>query len=96
VAYRVNLAQRAERDLDLLYEAIGAEQTRAALKWYQGLKRAVFSTGRKSASMPDNAGGQKISPSAIWQEATRLSRDLPSVLEDQDRAGLAYQAWRDG
>jgi plasmid stabilization system protein ParE len=43
VVYRVNLAQRAERDLDLLYEAIGAEQTAAALQWYQGLKRAVFS-----------------------------------------------------
>ena len=43
MAYRVNLAQRAERDLDLLYEAIGAEQTGAALKWYRGLKRAVFS-----------------------------------------------------
>jgi hypothetical protein len=33
VAYRVNLAQRAERDLDLLYEAIGAGQTGAELKW---------------------------------------------------------------
>ena len=43
MAYRVSLSQRAERDLDLLYEAIGAGQTAAALKWYQALKRAVFS-----------------------------------------------------
>jgi toxin ParE1/3/4 len=43
VAYRVSLSQRAERDLDLLYEAIGAGQAAAALRWYQGLKRAVFS-----------------------------------------------------
>lgn len=43
VAYRVNLAQRAERDLELLFEAIGAEQSTAAFKWYQELKRAILS-----------------------------------------------------
>ncbi|MGA2215802.1 MAG: type II toxin-antitoxin system RelE/ParE family toxin [Bryobacteraceae bacterium] len=43
MAYRVNLSQRAERDLDLLYEAIGAGRTAATRNWYQGLKRAVYS-----------------------------------------------------
>jgi toxin ParE1/3/4 len=43
VAYRVNLAQRAERDLDLLFQAIEAEQSTAAFKWYQELKRAILS-----------------------------------------------------
>ena len=40
VAYQVRLTQRAERDLDLLYDSVGAEHVEAALKWYRRLKRA--------------------------------------------------------
>jgi toxin ParE1/3/4 len=43
VAYQVKLTHRAERDLDLLYDSIGAEHLEAALKWYRGLKRAILS-----------------------------------------------------
>jgi plasmid stabilization system protein ParE len=43
MAYLVKLTGRAERDLEELYEAIAAESSAAALRWYEGLKRAVLS-----------------------------------------------------
>jgi plasmid stabilization system protein ParE len=43
VTYAVNLTARAERDFAILYDEINAEQSRAALKWYRGLKAAVLS-----------------------------------------------------
>ncbi len=43
VAFLVKITDRAERDLDFLYEAIGAEQSDAALKWYLELTTAILS-----------------------------------------------------
>lgn len=41
--YAVNLTVRAERDLANLYEAINAEHSEAARKWYLGLKKEILS-----------------------------------------------------
>jgi toxin ParE1/3/4 len=43
VAYGLRLTHRAERDLDLLYDSVGAEHSDAALKWYTSLKKAILS-----------------------------------------------------
>lgn len=43
MAYLVNLTARAQRDLADLYAEINAEHSEAALKWYRGLKEAIFS-----------------------------------------------------
>jgi plasmid stabilization system protein ParE len=43
MAYLVKITSRAERDLAQLYEAINAEHSEAALKWYLGLKLAILS-----------------------------------------------------
>jgi plasmid stabilization system protein ParE len=43
MAYAVNLTARAERDLARLYDYIDAANSRAARKWYMGLKRAILS-----------------------------------------------------
>jgi len=42
VAYLVNITDRAERDLALLYEEIEAGGSNAARRWYQGLKQAIL------------------------------------------------------
>jgi toxin ParE1/3/4 len=42
MAYLVRIALRAERDLDAIYAAINAEHSDAALRWYNGLERALF------------------------------------------------------
>jgi len=43
MAYLVNIAARAERDLARLYEEIDAGHSGTALKWYRGLKDAILS-----------------------------------------------------
>jgi len=43
VAYLVRIAARAERDLSYLYEKINAPDSAAALRWYEGLRRAILS-----------------------------------------------------
>jgi plasmid stabilization system protein ParE len=42
MAYLVNIAARAERDLALLFERVGAENSDAALNCYKGLKEAIL------------------------------------------------------
>lgn len=43
MAYLVKITARAERDLTHLYKEINAERSGTALKWYQGLKKAILS-----------------------------------------------------
>ena len=43
MAYLVKITARAERDLADLYDEINAEHSEAALKWYRGLKKCIFS-----------------------------------------------------
>lgn len=43
MAYRVELARRAERDLEALYERIHASESVAAARWFNGLEGAVYS-----------------------------------------------------
>ena len=42
MAYLVRIMPRAERDLVALYDAIDVEHSGAALRWFKGLERAVF------------------------------------------------------
>lgn len=46
MAYRVNISARAQRCLALLFTAIEAESSDAALAWYLGLKEAILSLER--------------------------------------------------
>jgi plasmid stabilization system protein ParE len=43
MAYLVEIAARAERDLAYLYREIHANDSDAALRWYRGLKVAILS-----------------------------------------------------
>src|ERR1035438_5524187 len=43
MAYLVNVATRAVRDLNILYEQINAESSDAAMKWYLGLTNDILS-----------------------------------------------------
>lgn len=43
MAYRVSLSVRAQRDLELLFLQIKAEESDAAFKWYLGFKEAILS-----------------------------------------------------
>ena len=52
MAYLVKITSRAERDLAILYENINAPLSGTALKWYLGLKEAIFSLEEKPNRCP--------------------------------------------
>ncbi|MFN0165947.1 MAG: type II toxin-antitoxin system RelE/ParE family toxin [Bryobacteraceae bacterium] len=60
MAYLVNVAARAERDLVLLFEAINAEHSDAALKWYKGLKEAILSLEQQPNRCPETPEDSKL------------------------------------
>lgn len=58
MAYLVNLTIRAERDLVLIFDAINAEHSDAAFKWYRGLTEAILSLEEqpdRCSETPENA-----------------------------------------
>jgi len=52
MAYRVSLSARAQRDLAQLYRQIQAEQSGAALRWYQGRREAILSLEEQPERCP--------------------------------------------
>ncbi|MGO9607761.1 MAG: type II toxin-antitoxin system RelE/ParE family toxin [Candidatus Binataceae bacterium] len=42
MAYLVELALRAERDLDYLYQRISADDSAEAARWFNGLEEAIY------------------------------------------------------
>lgn len=60
MVYLVNLSARAERDLTLLFVAINAERSEAALKWYRRLKKAILSLGSNPNRCPKAPENSKV------------------------------------
>jgi plasmid stabilization system protein ParE len=60
MAYRVNVTARAERDLALIFDAINAEHSEAALKWYRGLKEAILSLEQQPNRCPETPENSKL------------------------------------
>jgi toxin ParE1/3/4 len=52
MAYLVNVTARAQRDLAFLFEAINAQDSDAALRWYRGLTEAILSREEKPHRCP--------------------------------------------
>lgn len=53
MTYLVNVTVRAERDLALIFDAINAEHSNAAIKWYRGLKEAILSLEEQPNRCPE-------------------------------------------
>jgi toxin ParE1/3/4 len=60
MAYLVNLTVRAERDLALVFYAINAVDSDAALKWYRGLKKAILSLEDQPNRYPQTSETPKL------------------------------------
>jgi plasmid stabilization system protein ParE len=46
MTYRVELATRAVRDLEILYLEKNAAESQAAARWYNGLEKAVYALAK--------------------------------------------------
>jgi plasmid stabilization system protein ParE len=60
MAYRVEITQRAERDLLSLYHQINAEDSIHARQWYFGLKAAIRSLRALPNRAPTTPEGKKL------------------------------------
>ncbi len=60
MTYLVNVTVRAERDLALIFHAIGAEHSDAAVKWYRGLKEAILSLEEQPNRCPETPENPKL------------------------------------
>lgn len=60
MAYAVRLTVRAERDLALLFDGINAEDSNAALRWFQGLKFAILSLRNSPGRSPVTPENPKL------------------------------------
>jgi len=68
MAYHIEFADRATRDLEALYVEKNAAESQMASQWYQGLEEAVYAL----AIYPDRC--------AIAPEAGKLRRELRHLL----------------
>lgn len=62
MAYRVELTDRAKRDLSWLYERINAAEPAAAVRWFNGLEQAVCALARFPRCCPIAPEGRKAKP----------------------------------
>jgi plasmid stabilization system protein ParE len=80
MAYRVELTERAKRDLGDLYAHINATESAAAARWFNGLEESVYGLESFPRRCPVCAGGQTsqaaAAASASRQQAPRLPRHL--------------------
>ncbi|MGB8536107.1 MAG: type II toxin-antitoxin system RelE/ParE family toxin [Acidobacteriaceae bacterium] len=68
MAYRVEFAARAARDLEILYLEKNAAGSHAAARWYNGLEEAVFALATHPNRCP------------VTPEARKLKRKLRHLL----------------
>jgi len=89
MAYLVNITLRAERDFVSLYQEINAEESDAALKWYRGLKEAIFSLEEhphRCAVTPEKAQFRHL----LYGNEPHVYRVIYRVLEKQKRVEVLH------
>jgi toxin ParE1/3/4 len=60
MVYLVNVTARAGRDLTVLFDAINAEHSDVALKWYRGLKEAILRLEEQPNRCPETPENAKL------------------------------------
>ena len=89
VAYRVELAARARRDLSAIYDRIGASSSDAAFNWYQGLNEAI----RTLNSNPNRCPRTTEDPSLrhlLYGHKPNVYRVVYRVIESQKRIHVLH------
>ncbi len=60
MAYRIEFAARAARDLEILYVEKNAAEAQAAARWYNGLEQAVYALATHPNRCPIAPEAQKL------------------------------------
>jgi toxin ParE1/3/4 len=89
MAYLVSIAARAERDFTSLYEQINAENSRAALKWYRGLRRAVLSLEELPGRCPTTPEDPRLRH-LLYGRKPHVYRVIYRVVEREKRVEVLH------
>jgi toxin ParE1/3/4 len=89
MAYLVDVTIRAQRDLAMLYQAINAENSDAALKWYGGLKGAILSLEEQPNRCPATPESSKLRH-LLYGSKPDVYRVIYRVLESQKRVEVLH------
>ena len=89
MAYLVNLASRAQRDLARIYEEINAENSEAALHCYRGLKEAILSLGEKPNRCPPTPEDAKLRH-LLYGHKPHIYRVIYRVRERQKKVEVLH------
>jgi plasmid stabilization system protein ParE len=89
MAYLVNIAARAERDLARLYEEIDAGHSGTALKWYRGLKDAILSLEEQPNRCPATPEKNQFRH-LLYGHRPHVYRVIYRVLERQKRVEVLH------
>jgi plasmid stabilization system protein ParE len=89
MAYLVNLTARAQRDLAQLYADIDAEHSDTALKWYRGLKKAIFSLEEAPNRCPP-APEKKDLRHLLHRSKSQIYRVIFRVIEKDKRVDVLH------
>lgn len=89
VAYRVELAARARRDLSAIYDRMGASSSDAAFNWYQGLNEAIRtlnSNPNRCPRTPEDPGLRHLP----YGHKPNIYRVVYRVIESQKRIHVLH------
>ncbi|HSC57908.1 MAG TPA: type II toxin-antitoxin system RelE/ParE family toxin [Nitrospira sp.] len=89
MAYLVNFTARAQRDLTLLFHAINAEHSDAALKWYRGLKEAILSLEEQPNRCPATPENPKLRH-LLYGHKPHIYRVIYSVAENRKQVDVLH------
>jgi plasmid stabilization system protein ParE len=89
MAYLVDIAARAQRDLASLYEEIDAGDSEAALKWYRGLKEAVLSLEKLPNRCPPTSENPQLRH-LLYGRKPHVYRVIYRVLESEKRVEVLH------
>jgi toxin ParE1/3/4 len=89
MAYVVSLGARAERDLDEIYEHIRAAEFSAALRWFEGLRRAIFTLQEHPNRCAVTPETKKIRH-LLYGHKPRIYRVIYLVAEDEKRVYVLH------
>ena len=89
MAYLVNVTVRAERDLALLFEAIKAEHSEAALNWYRGLKEAILSLEAHPELCPETPENRSLRH-LLYGFKPHVYRIIYRVIEKQKQVDVLH------
>lgn len=81
MAYLVNIGAWAERDLEALYDAIDAENSAAARRWYAGLKQAILDLENHPYFWPATHEAQRLRHILYGRKPHSVYRVIYRVLE---------------